>query len=347
MANKKQTNGKSKLIEDLNQGTFAPLYIIYGEEDYMKEFYLNELRKKVTDPNFSDFNIIEYEGRTLTADMLTDAIDSYPAMAEKKLVIIKDFDLYKPPSAFSDLLSDMLADLPDYVCLVFYYDILDGKPDKRTSLYKKIEKLACFAQFDHLEDRELTAWIIRRVRALNKEISPDMASYLLFRCGSSMTNLTGEIEKAAAHATTAEIKKYNIDSVCSRVLESVVFDLTDAITAGNYEKAVALVDDLIAQKNNEIMIFTSITRHLQRLYAAKLCDSVRGGEKMLMEAIGSKSPYYAKQIQAASRKVSLSWLRNSCSLCANTDSELKKSAVNKQKQIEIALLSLASSEKGG
>ena len=125
-----------------------------------------------------------------------------------------------------------------------------------------------------------------------------------------------------------------------------MFDLTDAITAGKFDRAVALVGDLIAQKNNEVMIFTTITRHIQRLYAAKLCAEARGGEKQLMEMIGSKSPYYARQIQNAACRVPLSWLRKVASLCAKTDSELKGSAVDRQKQIELALLSMAAELKG-
>lgn len=106
-------------------------------------------------------------------------------------------------------------------------------------------------------------------------------------------------KRQPAHTTTGVIKRYNIDAVCSPVLDAVVFDLTDAVTAGRFDRAVALVGELLAQKNNEVMIFTAITRHIQRLYAAKLCAENRGGEKQLMEMIGSKSPYYARQIQNA------------------------------------------------
>ena len=345
-AEKGKTNGKAQLIRDLKNGEFAPLYIISGEETYLKEYYLRQLREKVVDPAFADFNLIEFEGKGLTVEQLNEAIDSYPAMSEKKLIIVSDFDLFKPPAGFSDVLPDILGDLPEYVCLVFYYDVLDGKPDKRTKLYKTLEKSACFAEFSHQEERELVAWLERRARALGCSIAPEDASYMIFLCGNSMTNLAGEMEKAAAHTTTGIIKKYNIDAVCSPVLDAVVFDLTDAITAGKFDRAVTLVGELIAQKNSEVMIFTTITRHIQRLYAAKLCAEARAGDKQLMEMIGSKSPYYARQIQNAARRVPLTWLRHAASICARTDSALKGSAVDRQKQIELALLSMAAELKG-
>lgn len=342
---KSRPNGKAKLIRDIKDGTFAPLYIISGEETYLKEHYLRQLKEKVVDPTFADFNIMEFAGKGLTLEQLTEAIDSYPAMSEKKLIVVTDFDLFKPPAGFSDALPELLGGLPDYVCLVFYYDVLEGKPDKRTKLYKSLERAACFADFTHLEERELVAWIERRVRALGCTITAENASYLIFLCGNAMTNLAGEIEKAASHTTTGEIRKYNIDAVCSPVLDAVVFDLTDAITAGKFDRAVALVGDLIAQKNNEVMIFTTIMRHIQRLYGAKLCAEARGGEKALMELIGSKSPYYARQIQNAARRVPLNWLRKAASLCAQTDTALKGSAVDRQKQIELTLLAMAAALK--
>ena len=66
-----------------------------------------------------------------------------------------------------------------------------------------------------------------------------------------------------------------------------------------------------------------------------------------MDMIGSKSPYYAKQLQTAARRVSLKWLRQAASLCAQTDAALKGSAVDRQKQIELTLLSMASAIKEG
>ncbi|MFR5640715.1 MAG: hypothetical protein ACLUDF_06675 [Butyricicoccus sp.] len=82
-ARETKPNGKSQLIRDLKNGEFATLYIISGEESYMKEYYLRQLRQKVVDETFADFNLIEFEGKGLTPEMLTEAIDSYPAMADK------------------------------------------------------------------------------------------------------------------------------------------------------------------------------------------------------------------------------------------------------------------------
>ena len=77
-ARETKPNGKSQLIRDLKNGEFATLYIISGEESYMKEYYLRQLRQKVVDETFADFNLIEFEGKGLTPEMLTEAMKEYP-----------------------------------------------------------------------------------------------------------------------------------------------------------------------------------------------------------------------------------------------------------------------------
>ena len=97
---KQNKNGRLKLKQDLAKGSFETLYILYGEEAYLREYYLRQLRKKVVDETFADFNLIELDGKTLTLESLTEAVDSYPAMSERKLVIVTDFNIYAPPASF-------------------------------------------------------------------------------------------------------------------------------------------------------------------------------------------------------------------------------------------------------
>ncbi len=346
MAVKKKPEGANILKKDLQSGNLQQLYIIYGDEDYLKSYYLHEIETALVDEAFAEFNLIQLEGKGLLPENLTEAVESCPAFAERKLVVVTDFDLYKPPAAFQGMLAELLSDLPEYICLVFYYDILPFKPDKRTKMHTLLDKTACFAEFSHLGERDLVAWIRRRVRALGKDIDQDTCAYLIFLCGTSMTNLVTEIEKAAAHCTLDEIKRYNIDTVCTRVLDAVIFDLTDAITARWFDKAIAITGDLLAQKNTEVMIFSAILRHIQRLYAAKLSQQSHGSSKELYAMIGSSSSFYARKLTEAAQGVSLDWLREAVRICAATDSALKSSPADKKKLLELALLEIASNFEG-
>lgn len=343
MAKKREEeNGFSKLKQDLKTGTLQKLYLFWGEESYLRQYYLNACKEAIIgDGAFAEFNLFEFDGKSMTPDMLRDAVESYPAMAERKLVIVHDFDLYKMPAAFSDMLPELLRDLPEYICLIFHYDTIEYKPDKRLKIHKILTEYGNAVGFEFLDERQLVDWIRRRCRALGCSIEDEAARYMIFLCGSSMTNLITEIEKAAAFSTTGEIKRYHIDTVCTRVMDAVIFDLSDAITERRFDKAIALVDELLAQKNTEVAIFSTIARHMERLYAAKLHEKARGDEKQLLALLGSGSPYYAKRIRAAAQRLPEDWLRNAVILCGETDIALKSTAGDRKKQIELTLLEMA------
>lgn len=343
MAKKREEeNGFARLKQDLKTGELKALYLFSGEESYLRQYYLNACKEAILgDGAFAEFNLFEFDGKSMTADMLRDAVESYPAMAERKLVIVHDFDPYKMPAAFADMLPALLSDLPDYICLIFHYDTIEYKPDKRLKIHKILTEHGSAVQFEFLDERQLIDWIRRRCRALDRSIDDEAARYMIFLCGSSMTNLITEIEKAAAFSTTGEIKRYHIDTVCTRVMDAVIFDLSDAITERRFDKAIALVDELLAQKNTEVAIFSTIARHIERLYAAKLHEKVRGDEKQLLALLGSGSPYYAKRIRAAAQRLPENWLREAVILCGETDIALKSSAGDRKKQIELALLEMA------
>lgn len=336
-----KSDGAQRLKQDLKNNTIGSLYLIGGEESYLKQHYLNELEKAVVDDMFRDFNYEVFEGVSLTVEQLTTAIDSYPAMAERRMIVVKDLDVFKPTTALKEELPGILNDLPDYVCLIFYYDTISLKPDKRTKLYASINKMGCIADFSQLERHDLIPWVKRRVRDAGKHIDNDTCDYLLFICGTSMTNLIPEIEKACAHSATDSVQRSDIDAVCTKVLDAVTFDLTDAITAQRFDRALRLVNDLIAQKNEPIVLLAAIARHVQRLYAAKLAMEAHVSEKELMELLGSKSPYYARKMRDSAVQLQTKWLRKTLLLCGQSDVSMKSSGSDRQKVLELLLLQMA------
>lgn len=344
-----KTDGAQLLKHDLKNHTIGSLYLIGGEEDYLKEHYLAALEKEVVEEAFRDFNYDVFEGAALTVDQLTQAIDRYPAMAERRMIVVKDLDVFKPTAAFKDVLPDILNDLPEYVCLVFYYDTIALKPDKRTKLYAAINKSGCIADFSHLERHDLIPWVKRQAKAAGKQIDTDTCDYLLFLCGTSMTGLIPEIEKACAHSATDSVKRSDIEAVCTKVLDAVIFDLTDAITAQRFDRALGLVNDLIAQRNEPIILLSAIARHIQRLYAAKLVMQSHGSDKELMELLGSKSAYYARKMRDAAAQLQLNWLRRALLLCGESDVAMKSAGTDRQKTLELLLLQMATNfgEKAG
>ena len=343
---KNEGNDFVQFKKDLKDHTLRSLYFFYGEEAYLREYYLEACKKAlIGESPFAEFNLFEFD-KDVSLDQLRDAVESYPAMSERKLVVVRDYDPFKANGAFADFLMELFGNLPEYLCLVFYYDTIEFKPDKRTKLYSAAKKSAQFVECGHLDDRQLVDWIKRRFRALGKYIETETCQYMIFLCGNSMVNLITEIDKAASFATVDTISEYHIRTVCSPVIEAVIFDLTDSITENRYDKAIGLIANLIAQKNTEVAIFSTIFKHIQRLYLAKLSYANRAGERELLPLLGTNSPYYAQKIVVSAKKMSIEWLRHALLLCAKTDSELRDSNISdRQKAIELTLLELSATQR--
>ena len=121
MAYAKKTSKASeafqKLKNDLAAGTAGNAYIFYGEETYLREYYLKELRKKLVPAGFEEFNYHTLEGKDLTVQTLAETAEAMPMMAERTLIVVSDFDLFKLNEEQREKLIAFLEDVPPYCML--------------------------------------------------------------------------------------------------------------------------------------------------------------------------------------------------------------------------------------
>ena len=123
-----------KLKQDLKEGAVGQLYVFHGEESYLRDFYLGQLRKKLLPAGMETFNLHTFQGKECSPRQLEQAVDCLPMMSQRTLLEVYDYDLFKTSAADRDALAALLSQLPDYVCLVFVYDLMEYKPDGRTKL---------------------------------------------------------------------------------------------------------------------------------------------------------------------------------------------------------------------
>ena len=209
MAKKAESGGYARLKGDLAQKTPGSFYVLYGEEDYLRRYYLSMLRRQLVDGPTEDFNFHRLTSENFSMQVLSESLEALPMMAERTMIQVDDVDLFALPEDDRTQLAALFSDIPDYACLVLVY--ADFKPDKRKKkLWDAMEKNAVLAEFAYQTERDLTAWIVRHFRAEKKNISPALCGYLLQRCGSSMTRLDAEIAKICAYSGADDIVRADI-----------------------------------------------------------------------------------------------------------------------------------------
>lgn len=341
MAQKKGTNaGLTQLKQALSEGNLGTLYLFHGEEDYLRDYYVEAVRKKLLPAGTETFNLHVFQGKDLELQTLSDCIDAFPMMNDRTLLLVYDYDLFKNEERRSRLES-LFQDLPDYVCLIFIYDLLPFKANGNTRLGKLIKKVGVTVEFQPQQQSDLNAWIRRHFKALGKEIDNSTAEYLTFLCGGLMTGLQGEIEKIGSYAPGVKITKADIDAVATPVLDAKVFEMSNAIAAGNFDQAMAVLSDLYQMNEAPIKILAVLGNQLRQMWSARLALEQRKGQDYLAGLWKMRTSWQARRLLDSARRFDLNWCRRAVTLAAETDLAMKSSGADGEELLVDLLLRLA------
>ena len=182
------------LKQQLKSGKTGNLYLFFGEEVFIKDTYTKYMQSLVPDDSFADFNRIFLDGKT-AMERIDDAVDAFPVMAEKKIIVVKDSGIFKARAEGGEEAREFwlerLKNLPDFVIVIFD----EQEVDKRSALYKAVQKSGLAVEFNYLESYELVAWIVREAQKSGKKISKSTAEYLLSLCDPGISNVKNELDK--------------------------------------------------------------------------------------------------------------------------------------------------------
>ena len=343
--NKTDNTAMRELKKALKDGAPKNLYLFYGEEAFLREYYLGELRKNLLPPGLEDFNLHAAQGKDCSVEWIAQAVDCLPMMSGRTLVEVTDFDLSALGDKQRERLMEILNELPDYCCLVFVYDLLAYKLDGRSKLAGLFKEKGAVVNFQRQEQGDLEAWIARRFRAAGKSIDSADARYLIFLCGDLMHDLASEIGKIAAYSAHSRITRGDIDAVAIPQMDAVVFQMTDAMARKDFDKAATVLADLLHQQESPIMILSVVGKHFRQLYTARLLLDRGGGRRELMELWGMKTSYQADKLMDAARRFSLPWCRRAVRRCAETDLAMKSSYGQEGELLTALLMELAAGRR--
>ena len=325
----------------LSSGQIGQLYLFHGEEVYLRDFYLGRLREQLVGGGMEEFNLHTLKAGEVTPRALEEAVDCLPMMSQRTLVLLVDFDPFKAGEKDREAYAKLLGSLPDYCCVVLVYDLIPYKADARTKLAVVFRDKGLVVNFARQEQGDLLDWIRRRFRALGRDIDSELARYLIFLCGDLMTGLIGEIEKIGAYAKGSRVTRQDIDAVATPQLDAVVFQMTDAIAAGNFDKAAAVLGELLHMQQHPIMLLAALGRQMRQLYSARLAIQQGKSASYLMQLWGMRSSYPAEKLMQAARRFSLEWCRRAVIKCGQADLAMKSTGSDGEDLLIALLMELA------
>lgn len=335
--------GYEALRAAIKAGVPANLYIFYGEERYLLQTMARQLKELLIPGGFEEFNYHRLTGKGLTVQELAETAEAMPMMAEHTLITVTDMDIFKLDESQRTALIDLLGDFPPYCTLVFLYEQVPYKRDgKMKKLCAALNEYVQEVEFVQQERSDLLKWLKRRFAATGHDIDQTAADHLLFTCGSLMRGLIPEVEKIAAYARHERITVADIDAVAEPVLDARIFDMTNAVTARNYDRAAAILADLLRMQTEPIAILAALGKELRRLYTARLALDGGKDRVWLKELWGMSSDYPAKLLLQAAKNVDHDWCRQAVKRSQTLDRRMKSERnMDSEGELKLFLMELA------
>ena len=129
---------ENQLLQHIKLGHLYRVYLLYGEEKYLKELYLKRLVRLASPEQFEEFNFHRFDGGELEVDRLIEACESLPFLAEQRCVVVEKFDFEGMPAADKEKLTRLLEDPPETTVLILVVDKEDFSAKKSAGAKKLI-----------------------------------------------------------------------------------------------------------------------------------------------------------------------------------------------------------------
>lgn len=327
-----------RLQSDLKLNSPARLYVFYGEEAYLRTYYLDKLRRLVVEDFAEAFNYHRFNADTISLQGVLDSLEALPMMAPRSMLQIDDVNFFAMGEDGVGY-AKFFGDIPDYCTVVLVYDTVEFKIDRRKKALAEIFDKAVTVEFTQPPERELCTWVGRHLKQQGKRISTEDTQYLIHRTGGAMTTLLSEIGKLAAYVEDETVTRAHIALLVEPVLEAEIWDLTDAVAAGRYEAALQVLRTLLQKQEEPIPILGAIGSQMRRILTAKRLLAA-GKQQDLMKLCGMSS-YPARKAIANAKQLSEAFCARAVELCLEADVKLKSSFDSPDRVLELLVLELA------
>lgn len=321
-----------QLNEDIKQGKFKQIYLLYGEERYLRRQYRARLQKALCGDG-DTMNTHIYEGKDVPVGEIIDLAETLPFLAERRVIFIDNSGLFK---SGGEKMAEYLAEPNETAFFVFN----ESEVDKRSKLFKTVQSKGYATEFAIQDEATLKRWIAGTLAKDEKKITENTVQLLLTKTGTDMDNIQMELEKLVCYCMDREvITDADVEAVCTTRISSHIFDMINAIADKQQKRALDLYYDLLALKEPPMRILFLIARQCNMLMQAKEMKS-RGYDNRI---IGSKlgvPPFIAGKYLAQASRFSGATLRKAVQQCVETEEAVKTGRMNDMMSVEILIMSV-------
>lgn len=314
--------------EDIKSGQYKKVYLLYGEESFLKQSYKKKLKEAVAGDDTMNYNY--FEGKGLDVNELISLSDTMPFFSDKRLIIIEDSGFFKTSS---EALADYLPMIPDTTCIVFVEDAVD----KRNRLFKKVKELGHAAEMKRQDSAQIARWAGTILAQNGRKITGSTMNLFLERTGDDMENIRMELEKLISYTMGSDVvTTEDVEAVTTVQVTNKIFDMVNAIVTRKTRLAMDLYEDLLTLKEPPMRILFLIARQFNQLLLVKEMTA-KGTDRGTIASKLKIPPFVAGKVSAQAgaftREQILSYVKG----CVEAEEAVKTGKMNDRMAVELLI----------
>lgn len=288
-----------QIINDVKNGNFVPVYLLMGTEPYYPDLVCDEIIKYALTDSERDFNQTVFYGLDTDAGTVASECRSYPMMAERRLVVLKEAQSMK---TLEDLATYAADPMESTVLVILMHG---ASADKRRALYKNVQKKGVVLVSDALRDYEMPQWITSFYKSRGLDIEPAAAALLAEYAGTDMSRIMLETEKMQKNLPegTVRVNAADIEKNVGISRQFSIFELTKALSYMKAEKALKIAAYIGNGPKFMLLLATApLYTHFYRIlkYEAALLKNPAMSKADRAKLLGV-NPYFMEEYDVAAR----------------------------------------------
>ncbi len=317
--------------EDIKQENFKQIYLLYGEERYLRKQYTDRLKKALCGENDS-MNTHFYEGKDVPVGEIIDLAETLPFLAPRRVILISNSGLFK---SGGEKMAEYLAAPNETTYFVF----TENEVDKRSKLFKAVQSKGYATEFAIQDENTLKRWIAGILHKEGKKITENTVQLFLTKTGTDMENIRMELEKLICYCMDQEIiTEADVNTICTNRISNHIFDMINAIADKQTSKALQLYYDLLALREPPMRILFLVARQYNMLLQVKELKSKGYDNKSIGSKIGVPPFVAGKYVTQASRFKTVE-LQRAVTQCVEAEEAVKTGRMNDMMSVEMLIVS--------
>ena len=319
-----------RINEAIKSGQFNQIYLLYGEEAYLRKQYRDRLKNALTE-NEDSMNYNYFDGKDISVGAVIDLAETLPFFADRRVIVIEDSGLFKHGG-------EQLAEYLNEPAATSYFVFAEAEVDKRSKLFKAVSAKGIAVEFPIQNEVTLKKWILGMIKKENKQISEPSLNFFLEKTGTDMENIRKELEKLMCYCMDREaVTIQDIEAICTHRVSNHVFDMINAIADRKQKEALELYYDLLALKEPPMRILFLIARQFNMLLQVKElkgkgCDNKKIGEKVGLP------PFIAGKYVTQASKFKAADIKNAVEACVEAEEAVKTGRMNDVMSVELLIV---------